>query len=547
MAAMDDASDSFGIPALDDWYDKALAEGQGFKTEAERQAYINSLGDMEKHPMFATTTEDLEGNPYVEALRSLREEGKSPVEVATMYKDEGNEWVKKADTKSLHEAYIRYTHALDILDGGASAAASGVTSEEKNEERTKFLEALQQMSSSNSGSGSGNGSGNGSCSDAAASPEDLASAHAEKTLLQSQVYSNRAMVSLTLKNYGSCRKDADHALALWPGNVKAHYRKSKALLMLKRYDEALASSLAGLGVDPGNDQLASTRDTCMQEQGKERERAAAKAKEQAARAAVEETRWMAAWDIITGAVGDDGQRAAATVGRKGKVIAGYACANQQPAQLQEILPHLAEGRPAWPVLILYPQYGQLDVVQGAGAADMVVAHLAEMFPEIDDLPAADPGRQNPAVPWDRDGEYRVSKLAVYAPLEAGQRIETVEEWLVACREQCALRGELGQEAMKRAQQTVRKRDQAWSALRDKGRDSLPGFGRIGYLDVHLGCTFRDVFTAPNHVLSGGLLTLLVFVRGNKAHKKFLADVAKNGHGVWLLHPSGSDQSGERLL
>ena len=497
--------------------------------------------------MFATTTEDLEGSPYVEALRSLREEGKTPVEVATMYKDEGNEWVKKGDTKSLHEAHSRYTHALDILDGGASAATSGVSSEEKSEERAKFLEALQQMSSKTSSSSSSSSSGDGS--EVAASPEDVARADAERTLLQSQVYSNRAMVSLSLKNYGSCRKDADLALALWPGNIKAHYRKSKALLMLKRYDEALTSSVAGLGVDPGNEQLVAIRDTCVQEQGKERERASAKAKEQAARAAAEETRWLAAWDIITGAVGDDGRRtvAAAKPPGAGKVTAGYACANQQPAQLHEILPHLVEGRPAWPVLMLYPQYGQLDVVQGAGAADMVVAHLAEMFPEIDDLPADDAGRQNPAVPWDRDGEYRVSKLAVYAPLEAGQRIETVEEWLVACREQCALRGELGQESMKRAHQTVQKRDQAWSALRDKGRDSLPGFGRIGYLDVHLGCTFRDVLTAPNHVLSGGLLTLLVFVRGNKAHKKFLADVGKNGHGIWLLHPSGSDQSGERLL
>ena len=29
---------------LDDWYDAAIKAGKGFKTEAERQAYIDSLG-----------------------------------------------------------------------------------------------------------------------------------------------------------------------------------------------------------------------------------------------------------------------------------------------------------------------------------------------------------------------------------------------------------------------------------------------------------------------------------------------------------------------
>ena len=46
--------------------------------------------------MFAQTTEDLEGNPLTEeAFRAIREEDESSVELMYLYRDEGNEWMKK--------------------------------------------------------------------------------------------------------------------------------------------------------------------------------------------------------------------------------------------------------------------------------------------------------------------------------------------------------------------------------------------------------------------------------------------------------------------
>ncbi len=90
---------------------------QGFKSEEEKKAYFDELGDPFKHPLFAATTEDLEGHPLAEAFRVLREEDKTPIELATMYKDEGNEWIKKNTLKDTNEAIIRYTHALTFLDG----------------------------------------------------------------------------------------------------------------------------------------------------------------------------------------------------------------------------------------------------------------------------------------------------------------------------------------------------------------------------------------------------------------------------------------------
>jgi hypothetical protein len=96
----------------------------------------------------------------------------------------------------------------------------------------------------------------------------------------------------------------------------------------------------------------------------------------------------------------------------------------------------------WPVLLLYPQYSQIDVIQGVTATDMLAIHLGEMFPELADLDSTVEG--GCAVPWDRDREYHVSRLAVYAPLEAVPRICTVEQWLLFCREQSAIRGEMRQ-------------------------------------------------------------------------------------------------------
>jgi hypothetical protein len=215
---------------IDDWYDKAIAAGQGFKSEEERQDYVKAIGDPMKHPLFADNTEDLEGNPLAEALRCLREEDKTPIEIATMYKDEGNDWMKKGDKKSLNEAYDRYTHAISVLDGTKSSAVSGASNFDAETGMTEFP----------SSSGSSEASTVPSLY-----PEELllqnknkqASIIAEESeknseeiiMLKSQILSNRCMISLTLKNYGLCIRDADTAIILWPANIKAHYRKCRAL------------------------------------------------------------------------------------------------------------------------------------------------------------------------------------------------------------------------------------------------------------------------------------------------------------------------------
>ena len=176
--------------------------------------------------------EDLEGNPMVEAFRQLREEDKTRVELVLMYKDEGNEFMRKKTSKERHEAIKRYSHALTLLDAADEARREG-----KEDEADRAVNLFQ---------------------------------------LRSQVFNNRAMALMFLKNYGLALKDltkvpfplpppsscppsrlfllheahgcCSQALLYDPQNIKAHYRKCKVLFQLKRPEFALKACDNGLTV-----------------------------------------------------------------------------------------------------------------------------------------------------------------------------------------------------------------------------------------------------------------------------------------------------------
>lgn len=224
------------VPGLDDWYDNAIKAGHGFKSDKEREEYIKSIGDPMMHPLFAENTEDLEGNPLAEALRALREEDKTMLEIATMYKDEGNDWLKKGDKKSLNDAYDRYSHALNILDGTAIAATSGASNFNAETGITE-LPNISQSKSIESNENEKTTITSFYPSELQPQPQEIISISVEEKqkreeetdLLKSQIFNNRALVCLTLKNYGSCVKDADSSILFWRNNIKAYYRKCRAL------------------------------------------------------------------------------------------------------------------------------------------------------------------------------------------------------------------------------------------------------------------------------------------------------------------------------
>jgi hypothetical protein len=75
---------------LDDWYDQAMLKEkgiEGYGSEEAKQAYLDDLGDPLMHPMWAEP-EDCVNHPMMEAFRAMREEDKTTLELAVMYKDE---------------------------------------------------------------------------------------------------------------------------------------------------------------------------------------------------------------------------------------------------------------------------------------------------------------------------------------------------------------------------------------------------------------------------------------------------------------------------
>lgn len=150
-----------------------------------------------------------------------------------------------------------------------------------------------------------------------------------------------------------------------------------------------------------------------------------KAAEAIQRQQVLDAGWTQAWRIA--------ESRKATFGRPGE---GW----HHPPQLPSPLPFYAnedgervaggtsvvtlQGKDQWPVVVLYPQHRQLDVMQGVAPDTMLVMLLAEMFPEPEENSAI-----SPAVHWDTEKEYYVSNLVVYVHLSSCPKFETLDEWL----------------------------------------------------------------------------------------------------------------------
>ena len=87
-----------------------------------------------------------------------------------------------------------------------------------------------------------------------------------------------------------------------------------------------------------------------------------------------ECAWSDAWSIANAA----------------SVKLGYAATNSLEALPQfdtfNSLPRFVDvsSSSVWPVLYLYPQYNQIDINHGVNGEDMLVEHMASMFPEPDD-------------------------------------------------------------------------------------------------------------------------------------------------------------------
>lgn len=449
---------------LDDWIDEALRRGEGFQSDEDRKMYIESLGDPLKHPMFSTNIDDLRNNPMADAFRLLREEDKTNIELAIMYKDEGNEFCKKSTVKEKNEAYDKYSYALTFID--------------KDD---------QDPSSSSSNS-------------------------IESKKLRSQILSNRSFVSLSIKNYRYCIVDAIAALYYWPDNIKAYYRQAKALHDLKKYNDSYQVCNNGLLVDKNNKellQLLSLNQQQLQilENKLTRE---TKHKNQL------HCRWESMWNLMM----------------ENNLSVGYPLNPIKPVNVlnQFLFPHIDSESNSlhFPIVFLYPQYGQFDILESVDSSDMIVYQIAAIFPEVDDISDVDS-----MTPWDLKHEYHVSSLVAYLPLNSCPKINTLEEWK-NCFEQ-----------LYNLETANRSHSSDYDDLMQKYNEYLIDYekkllysDKATILEIHLGCTIDMISKIPGHILIGGMINILIFPKDSMAHKSYLQTQKKLQIDVKQIFPDG---------
>ncbi|KAB8301350.1 hypothetical protein EYC80_003231 [Monilinia laxa] len=160
------------------------------------------LKSLNSTPLFMT---ELEENDELEAFKALAYEG-TPLEVATNFKEQGNDSFKE---KRLADAKEFYTKGVNIL-------LAEVRRRQRGEKREGDV------------------------------PEEGPDEVVEEVKVLEVLLVNRAMAHLGLKNYRSCVQDCGAVLRINNKNTKAFYRSAKALLALGRIKEADDACARGL-------------------------------------------------------------------------------------------------------------------------------------------------------------------------------------------------------------------------------------------------------------------------------------------------------------
>ncbi|KAI9209518.1 uncharacterized protein BJ171DRAFT_418357 [Polychytrium aggregatum] len=217
-------------------------------------------------------------------------------------------------------------------------------------------------------------------------------AKANDDALNSVLFSNRAAVNLELGNYRRTLNDCASALKFNPANVKAYYRSAKACLALDKYEEALDCCERGLLHDPQNKALVAEKGKVVkkmaerdEKQRRQREREALKKQqEERIKAAIE----LRGIRLITNAPKIDPDTEEVTK------TAPHPLADEHRVRFDA-----GSDQLVWPVLFLYPEYHDSDLITQFYEDDTFAAHLAEMF--------AEPPQ------WDAKREYNPDTLEMY--------------------------------------------------------------------------------------------------------------------------------------
>ncbi|KXZ56097.1 hypothetical protein GPECTOR_2g979 [Gonium pectorale] len=284
---------------------------------------------------------------------------------------------------------------------------------------------------------------------------------APDTQLTAVLHANRAQAHLLLGNWRRALDDAMAAKRLDPGNIKAVFRGARAASKLGLWEQCAALCEEGRAADPASkdfDALAKEASNTLaaKRQAEERMAAAAEAEAAPARALV---------DVM--------------------LSRGYKLTRPQVSLGSRTKPSLLpDGSLSWPVLLMYPESGQQDVVEAFGEEDTFAEHLDMMF-----------GPDAPPLEWDAAGAYGRDRIELYYLAHAGRPLS--REQLVD-----AVQGR-------------------WPAgMEDAGGPERYGSRAARMRRVNPRHTLRQVLCAEDHVVPG-LPLFWVVARGTPYRELFL--------------------------
>eukprot|EP00878_Enallax_costatus_P030282 GHUV01032957.1.p1 GENE.GHUV01032957.1~~GHUV01032957.1.p1 ORF type:complete len:285 (+),score=43.68 GHUV01032957.1:425-1279(+) len=162
---------------------------------------------------------------------------------------------------------------------------------------------------------------------------------------------NRAHVNSLLGNWRSALQDSQSAHNLDPSNLKAIFRGARAALKLGEWDTCEQLLAAGLSIEPNAPELLQIQKDLQLERQKHADQLAAQAA--AKEAALAPARKLAATLIFK----------------------GYRLTTPQ-VQVGTKRPYVdSDGCVHWPVLLMYPETGQQDVIEDWHEDDSVAEHI----------------------------------------------------------------------------------------------------------------------------------------------------------------------------
>jgi len=209
-------------------------------------------------------------------------------------------------------------------------------------------------------------------------------------LLNAVLYTNRAAANYRIGNYRSALNDCIEARKFQPNHLKAIVRGAMCHVELKQFREAITWCDEALQMSPTDEKMKNLRakaDKLMREQETTKRRELAverkKTREQQQILAAVEKRGI----ILPG---NDGSATASSC--------LFSLKSHHPSGAEVYLN--SDGVLLWPVMLLYPEYGETDFIEAFSELSLFSEHLEVMF-----------GAEKPA--WDVNDKYKPDHLQVF--------------------------------------------------------------------------------------------------------------------------------------